>query len=148
MKRYAIELIVGFFVVMGLVAMAYLSIRLGDIEVFGSKGYTIYAVFDSTSGLKEGDVVEIAGVEVGRVEGIRLKDYSSLVGMRIGPGVKIPDDAIASIRTRGLIGEKFVKIIPGGSDRWIEPGAKILDTESTVDIEELISKYIFSLEKK
>lgn len=147
MKRHITELIVGIFVFLGIIAMAYLSITLGDIEVFGKRGYTIYAVFDSISGLREGADVEIAGVLVGRVKRIRLDGPSALVEMRIDEGVRITDDAIASIRTRGLIGERFIKIAPGGSDEWIKPGDKIIDTESSVDIEELISKYIFSIEK-
>lgn len=148
MKRYITESIVGIFVFLGIIAMAYLSITLGDIEVFGKRGYPVYAVFDSVSGLREGADVEIAGVLVGRVERIRLDGPSALVEMRIDEGVRIPDDAIVSIRTRGLIGEKFIKINPGGSDKWIEAGGKIIDTESSVDIEELIGKYIFSLDKK
>ncbi len=148
MKRYGVELAVGIFVVLGIIAMAYLSISLGDVEVFGSRGYPVYAEFDSTSGLKSGADVEIAGVVVGRVDSITLKDYASRVRLNIYPDVKIPEDSIASIRTRGIIGEKFIKINPGGSDKYIEPGGSITDTESSIDIEELVSKYIFSQEKK
>jgi phospholipid/cholesterol/gamma-HCH transport system substrate-binding protein len=147
MKAYTTELVVGVFVVIGVVAMAYLSIKLGDVEIFGTKGYTIYAEFDSTSGLREGAAVEMAGVEIGKIGRIQLKDYLSHVQMRIDNDVKIPDDTIASIRTSGLIGEKFVKLNTGGSDEWMEEGDKISDTESSIDIEELVSKYIFSLEK-
>ncbi len=148
MKRYGVELAVGIFVVLGIIAMAYLSISLGDVEVFGNRGYPVYAEFDSTSGLKSGADVEIAGVVVGRVDSITLKDYASLVRLNIYPDVKIPEDSIASIRTRGIIGEKFIKINPGGSDKYIEPGGRITDTESSIDIEELVSKYIFSQENK
>ncbi len=146
MQKHTTELIVGIFVVLGLAAMTYLSVRLGDVEIFGRKGYMVYAEFDSVSGLREGATVEMAGVEIGKIEKIRLKDFMSLVEMNIKPDVKIPDDTIASIRTSGLIGEKFIKLNPGGSDEWIKDGDKITDTESSVDIEELISKYIFSLE--
>jgi phospholipid/cholesterol/gamma-HCH transport system substrate-binding protein len=146
MRTYIIELIVGIFVVAGIVSMVYLSITLGDVEILGRKGYAVYAVFDSASGLREGAAVEMAGVEIGKIEKIQLKDFLSLIEMRIDPDVKIPEDTIASIRTSGLIGEKLVKLIPGGSDDWIEDGGKIIDTESSIDIEELISKYIFSLE--
>jgi phospholipid/cholesterol/gamma-HCH transport system substrate-binding protein len=89
----------------------------------------------------------MAGVEIGKIGRIQLKDYLSHVQMRIDNDVKIPDDTIASIRTSGLIGEKFVKLNTGGSDEWMEEGDKISDTESSIDIEELVSKYIFSLEK-
>jgi phospholipid/cholesterol/gamma-HCH transport system substrate-binding protein len=146
MRTYIMELIVGIFVVAGIVAMVYLSITLGDVEILGRKGYAVYAVFDSASGLREGATVEMAGVEIGKIEKVQLEDFLSLIEMRIDPDVKIPEDTIASIRTSGLIGEKFVKLIPGGSDDWIEDGGKIIDTESSIDIEELISKYIFSLE--
>lgn len=146
MQKHTTELIVGIFVVLGLAAMTYLSVRLGDVEIFGRKGYMVYAEFDSVSGLREGATVEMAGVEIGKIEKIRLEDFMSLVEMNIKPDVKIPDDTIASIRTSGLIGEKFIKLNPGGSDEWIKDGDKITDTESSVDIEELISKYIFSLE--
>jgi phospholipid/cholesterol/gamma-HCH transport system substrate-binding protein len=119
---------VGIFVVLGLAAMTYLSVRLGDVEIFGSKGYMVYAEFDSVSGLREGAAVEMAGVEIGKIDKIRLKDFMSLVEMNIKPDVKIPYDTIASIRTSGLIGEKFIKLNPGGSDEWIKDGDKISDT--------------------
>lgn len=147
MKEHTTELIVGIFVCVGIAALAYLSIRLGDVEIFSSQGYRVSAEFDSVSGLTDGAAVEIAGVKVGRVKQIQLKDNLSLVEMKIDLGVQISDDAIASVRTKGIIGEKFIKISPGGSDRWIAPGGTILDTESSVDIEELISKYIFSQEE-
>lgn len=148
MKRDNNELLVGLFVVIGALALTYLSIRLGDVRIFGEKGYSIFAEFDSTSGLREEAEVEVAGVVVGRVVRIFLKDYTSIVEMRIKPWIKLPEDTIASIRTRGLIGERFIKMMPGGSERYLRPGEKIRDTESSVDIEELISKYIFSLEEK
>ncbi len=145
MKR--IEFLVGVFVVVGIAAMAYISIKLGDVRVFGQSGYVIFAEFDSVSGLREGADVEIAGVVVGRVEEIRLKDYVSTVKMRIASDVKIPEDSTASIRTRGIIGDKFIEIIPGGSERFLKAGDTIVDTESSINIEELVRKYIFSLEK-
>lgn len=146
MKKNIIEVLVGIFVVIGLASMAYLAIALGDVEVFTSRGYTIYAIFDNSSGLKKGANVEIAGVPIGRVTDISLQDYASLVALKIDPGVKIPDDSIFAIRTNGLIGDKFVKVIPGGSDKWLKNGDRVNDTESSVSIEELISKYIFSLQ--
>lgn len=143
MKKYSIELVVGVFVCIGIVAMIYLSVNLGEVAIFGKEGEIIYAEFDSSSGITENSVVEIAGVKVGSVEEITLKDYFSRVKMRIDPGVKISVDSIASVRTKGIIGEKFIKISAGGSDEWIAPGGEILNTESSVDIEELIGKYIF-----
>jgi phospholipid/cholesterol/gamma-HCH transport system substrate-binding protein len=137
------ETLVGLFVVVGIVSLAWLSIRLGKLEVVGDRGYTVLAEFDSVAGLKNGAVVEIAGVEVGRVKAIGLDSYRALVSMSIDPDVKLQDDAIVSIRTKGLIGEKYVRITPGGSDTLVKPGGKIRDTEDPIDIEHLISNYIF-----
>ena len=142
MKRGNLELVVGVFVLVGLACLAYLALHLGKMEVFGS-GYRVVANFDNISGLKSGAAVEVAGGEVGRVESIKLtrQDQAKLV-MHINPGVKIYDDAIASIRTKGIIGDKFVKLSPGSSGKPIPNGGKIRDTEGAVEWEELISKYI------
>ena len=144
MKKYSAELTVGIFVVLGIVALAYLSIRLGDVRLFGQDGYLVYAEFSSSEGLNEGSPVEIAGVEAGTVEVISLENYSSLVKMRIKDGVLLPEDTIASIRSTGLIGEKHIKLNPGGSDTVLKNGDRITDTEPSISIEELISKYVFS----
>ncbi|MFZ5453617.1 MAG: outer membrane lipid asymmetry maintenance protein MlaD [Thermodesulfobacteriota bacterium] len=142
MKRGSLELVVGVFVLAGLACLAYLAVHLGKIELFGG-GYRVVANFDNISGLKSGAAVEVAGVDVGRVESINLTtgDRAQLVFL-LKPGVKIYDDAIASIRTKGIIGDKFVKLSPGGSGKIIPNGGKIRDTESAVEWEELISKYI------
>ncbi|MDD2902262.1 MAG: outer membrane lipid asymmetry maintenance protein MlaD [Syntrophales bacterium] len=142
MKRGSLELVVGVFVLAGLACLAYLAVHLGKLELFGG-GYRVVANFDNISGLKSGAAVEVAGVDVGLVESIHLTtgDRAKLV-LRIKPGVKIYDDAIASIRTKGIIGDKFVKLSPGGSGKLIPNGGKIRDTESAVEWEELISKYI------
>lgn len=144
MRRYGIEFFVGIFVVIGIGAMAYISIRLGDIGVFGQQGYPIFAEFDSISGLREGADVEIAGVVVGKVEKIKLRDYLAVVKMRIDSSVKIPEDSTVSIRTRGIIGDKFIEIVPGGSEKILKPGSLIVNTESSINIEELVRKYLFS----
>ncbi len=143
MKRFTMETAVGLFVVVGIASLAYLAIKLGKLEVIGSRGYTVLAEFDSVAGLKNGAVVEIAGVEVGRVTNIDLKNYRAVVAMSIDPGIKLQDDAIVSIRTKGLIGEKYVRITPGASDKLVQPGGKLRDTEDPVDMEQLISNYVF-----
>ena len=142
MKRGNLELVVGLFVLLGLSCLAYLAIHLGKMEVWGS-GYQVTAQFDNISGLKVGAAVEVAGVDVGRVESIKLSpgDQAKLV-LRLEPGLKLRDDAIASIRTKGIIGDKFVKLSPGNSEKVISHGGKIRTTESAVEWEELISKYI------
>jgi len=145
MKKYSMETVVGIFVLMGLVCIGYLTIKLGKMEIVGGDHYELYARFNSVAGLRPGNAVELAGVEIGRVENIALDQERdmALVTLRIKKGVGITDDAIASVKTSGLIGDKFINISPGGSDTLIQPGGTITDTESPVDIEELISKYIF-----
>jgi phospholipid/cholesterol/gamma-HCH transport system substrate-binding protein len=143
MKRLTIETLVGLFVVAGIASLAYLSIKLGKLEVIGNRGYTVLAEFDSVAGLRNGAVVEIAGVEVGRVKEIRLKEYRAVVAMVIDPSVRLQDDAIVSIRTKGLIGEKYVRITPGASETIVPPGGRLRETEDPVDMEQLISNYIF-----
>ncbi len=143
MKKIDIELTVGIFIIAGIICLGYLSIRLGGMEVLGSNGYDLYAYFANSGGLKKGASVMIAGVEVGKVKDISLEDYQAKVVMSIMQGVEIQEDAIASIKTKGLIGEKYISISPGGSDRVLKPGERIRETESAVDIEQLISKYAF-----
>ncbi len=144
MKRANLETIVGVFVLIGILCLGYLSVKLGKMELFGGDYYQIYADFDSVSGLKSGASVEIAGVEVGRVARITFepKTETARVYLQIKQGTKLTDDVIASVRTRGIIGDKFVKLSPGGSDKFIPPGGKIKSTESSIDIEEMISHYI------
>ena len=134
---------VGLFMIAGILCLGYLSIKLGKMEVFGSKGYELQATFSNSGGLKAGSGIIIAGVEVGRVKSVALEDYQAYVVMNLPSDVKIQEDAIASIRTKGLIGEKYVDITPGGSDKTIPPGGKIRETQPAVDLEELVSKYVF-----
>ncbi len=143
MRKFDLELAVGIFMIAGMVCLAYLTIKLGQLEVLGDKGYEIQAVFSSSGGLKTGSSVVIAGVEVGRVKKVVLDDYQARVTMSLPLEVKIQEDAIASIKTKGLIGEKYVEISPGGLDENLEPGGVIRDTQPPIDIEQLISKYIF-----
>jgi phospholipid/cholesterol/gamma-HCH transport system substrate-binding protein len=142
MKKGNLELVVGVFVLAGLACLAYLAVHLGKMEVFGH-GYQVSANFDNISGLKSGAAVEVAGVEVGRVESIKLtRQDQARVVMRLHPGLKLYNDAIASIRTKGIIGDKFVKLSPGSSGKVIANGGKIRDTESAVEWEDLIAKFI------
>ena len=143
MRRSALDVAVGVFLLIGILALGWLSVRLGRVDLFSSPGYVVFADFPSVGGLKAGSSVEIAGVEIGRVDGITLSDYQARVAMTIRGDIKLQEDAIASIKTRGLIGEKFIKINPGGSEKLIKPNGKITEVEPPVDIEELISKYVF-----
>lgn len=143
MERTKVNVAVGLFLVLGILALGYLSIRLGRVSFLGGTGYLVTADFPSVGGLKAGSGVEIAGVLVGRVESIGLADYQARVTLRLNGDVKIQDDAIASIKTKGLIGEKYIRISPGGSDKIIPPNGRIREVEAPIDLEELISKYIF-----
>jgi len=143
MERTKINIAVGLFVVVGILALGYLSIKLGKVSFLGGGGYLVIVDFPSVGGLKSGSTVEIAGVEVGRVDAIGLADYQARVLLRIRPGIRLQEDVIASIKTKGLIGEKYVRISPGGSDKIIPPNGKIREVEAPVDFEELLSKYIF-----
>ena len=143
MRRSLLDLAVGVFVLLGILALAWLSIRLGKVDFVGGHTYTVTADFPSAGGLKSGSSIEIAGVEIGRVSAVQLANYQARVVMSIRNGVKLTEDSIASIKTRGLIGEKFVQISPGGSERVIKPGGKITEVEPPIDLEELLSKYVF-----
>jgi phospholipid/cholesterol/gamma-HCH transport system substrate-binding protein len=148
MKRFNIEIAVGIFLVAGFICFAYLSVKLGDVRIFGEKTYPLSARFHSVSGLKEGDVVEMAGVKIGTVKRINLdpEDYEAVVQLELGQEVRLQEDSIASIRTAGIIGSKYVDITPGGLEEIIQPGGEIFETESAINLEKLVSKYIF--EKK
>jgi len=143
MKRSALDLGVGIFVLVGLLALAWLSANLGRVDLLGQRGYVVSADFPSVGGLKAGSAIEIAGVEIGRVDRILLQDYQARVVMVIQPEIKLQEDSIASIKTKGLIGERYVRISPGGSEKAIPPNGRIREVEPPVDIEELLSKYIF-----
>jgi len=145
MKRTSVELGVGIFVLIGIACVGYLTIRLGKMELLGNEHYYLNARFNSVSGLKAGASIEIAGVQVGQVDSISLdiKDNVALVRMKIRKDVELTDDTIASVKTSGLIGDKYLKLSPGGSDHILKAGDTLTETESALDIEELISKYAF-----
>ncbi len=138
------EAAVGFFVMIGFICLAYLTIKLGKMELFNSNGYTVFAIFSSVSGLKTGAEIDIAGVKVGRVKSIRLdkKLPQAIVELQLNNDIQLTDDSIASVKTSGLIGDKYISIDPGGG-KPLASGGEITDTESAIDIESLISKYIF-----
>ena len=143
MRRVDLEVVVGIFLLIGIFALGWISVRLGKMEVFGLGGYVVYADFPSVGGLKKGATVEIAGVEVGRVQDIALVSYRARVTMVVNDGVELQEDTIASVKTKGLIGEKYVRLSPGASNELIAPGGKIREVEPPVDLEELIGSVIF-----
>lgn len=132
----------------GFLAFGYLSLQMGEFSIFDlEKNYRLDAEFDNVSGLKVGAVVEIAGVGVGKVAKIELGEQGlARVEMLIKSEVNISADAIASIRTQGLIGDKYIKIIQGADEEMLADGDGIFDTQSSIDFEALVSKYIFKAE--
>ena len=143
MKRIDVELLVGLFMIFGIACFSYLSVKLGRMEIIGDKGYRLYAEFSEIGGLKNGASAEIAGVEVGRVKSISLSDYQARVELQINSGIKIQKDSIAAIKTKGLLGEKYIQISPGGDEDIIPPGGKIRETQPPLDLERAIGNFIF-----
>lgn len=139
------EYSVGAFVLLGTACLAWLALQLGDFDLGSDRSRQVFARFSSVSGLREGAYVEVAGVRAGYVHRITLDParYEALVEMHLDPAVRLQADTIASIRTAGLIGDRFVKLSPGGDDTLIPPGGEIVETEPAISLEELISKYIF-----
>jgi phospholipid/cholesterol/gamma-HCH transport system substrate-binding protein len=146
MNRIKTETVVGLFLLVGLVAVALLAVKLGGVGDFDSDHYVLKARFTSSSGLKVGSDVEVAGVVVGKVKQITLDpdEYESVVEISLPNSVDVQEDAIASVRSTGLIGGKFIKISPGGADELLKVGDEIAETESAVNLEELIGKYMFN----
>lgn len=144
MKKYSKETQVGVFVLVGFLAIAYMSVKLGNVHLFGDDFYAIKAKFNDVTGLKVNAPVQMYGVELGFVEAIGIDQDSglSVVTLKVRKDVQLTDDTIASVKTSGLIGDKYVKLSRGGGEA-LKPGAVLRDTESSIDLEELISKYVF-----
>jgi len=140
-----IEIIVGMFVFVGIASMFYMALKLGEVGGLGTSGYHLTAAFDDVGGVRAGADVMIAGVVVGRVDDVHLNERDqALVSMRIHDEIKITSDAIASIRTKGIIGDRFVRIGQGGDDVILTDGEEVMETEPAISLENLVSKYIFS----
>ncbi len=145
MKKYTQETVVGIFVVVGLFAIAYMTVKLGNVGFLGEQSYSLYGKFTSVSGLRVGNPVNMLGLEVGRVESFKMdqENQVAVVEFKINNGIQIYDDAIASIKTEGLIGDKYISIDAGGGGDLLADGDIITDTESPTDIMDLVSKYAF-----
>lgn len=145
MRQSSVELGVGIFVLLGIICIGYLTIRLGEVEVLRDNYYYLNARFTSVTGLKVGAQVEIAGVQVGQVDGISLdsKELVALVRLKIKESVQISEDSIASVQTAGLLGDRFIELSPGGSDQTLKSGDRIIETEPALNVESLIRKYAF-----
>jgi len=139
------EITVGIFVFLGIMAMAWMAIKLGQVGGLGSAGYNVSATFEDAGGLRAGADVMLAGVSIGRVAYVQLKGQEeALLQLEIQQGVDLTTDAIAAVRTKGIIGERYIRISQGADDEVIEDHGEIEETESAINIEDLISKYIFS----
>jgi phospholipid/cholesterol/gamma-HCH transport system substrate-binding protein len=145
MKKYSKETIVGIFVVIGLASIGYMTVKLGNVGFLGDNTYSLYANFSTVTGLREGNPVNMLGLEIGKVEKFSMdqENQQVLVHFKINKGIEIYDDAIASVKTEGLIGDKYVAVDPGGGGDLLANGDTITDTNSPTDIMDLISKYAF-----
>ncbi len=146
MNRATIDLWVGIFVTLGIAALLFLSLRVGNLlTTTNVPGYRIEARFDNLTGLKPRAPVKAAGVVVGRVERIRLdtKTYEGVVTLRIDQGYQFSRDTIASVLTAGLLGEVYVGLDAGGDPQMLADGGKITKTQSAVIIEKLIGQFLF-----
>jgi phospholipid/cholesterol/gamma-HCH transport system substrate-binding protein len=145
MKKYSMETTVGIFVFISLLCIGYMTIKLGNVSFLGDDFYSLFVRFTSVSGLRVGSPVEMVGIKIGRVEKLTVdqEDQAAVAELKIKKGIKVYGDAIASIKTSGLIGDKFIQIDPGGSEEILKPGERIIDTQAAIDIEELIGKYAF-----
>jgi len=140
MSKLSAEAKVGVFVVIGIVILAYMSMKVGKLSLSRDKGYPVQVYFDSATGLALDVPVEIAGVEVGRVSKIELADGKALVTLRINSGVKITKDAKALIRTRGILGDKYVELVSGSPEApLIKPGERIVRTAPHTDLDMLMN---------
>lgn len=146
MKKSSIETSVGIFVLIGILCVGYLTVKLGKMELLGDNYYSVYADFHSATGLKSGGNVEMAGVRIGQIEDIVLLPNIKIarVKLKIDNSITLSVDVIASVKTAGLLGDRYLSLTPGGSDEYLEAGDSIEETESALDIEDLISKYVFS----
>jgi len=145
MKKNTLEITVGLFMLIGFGAFVYLALQLGEVSIFGNGNtYIIKAEFDNVAGIKKGAAVQVAGVVVGNVVGIELdEDDIALLSLKIDNTLKLPVDSIASVKSQGIIGDKYIQLTVGGDEQLFKPGDHLVDTESSVDIESLISKFAF-----
>ena len=145
-RTFTVEFLVGLFAIVGVLCFGYLSINIAGLSLLETGYYEVTAEFDNISGLEVGASVAIAGVPVGEVTTIALRNSLAFVTFKVEDKVTLHDDDIAVIRTKGIIGERYLKILPGASEELIPKGGQIADTESVVDFEEIVGKLIHRLE--
>lgn len=147
MNRTVLDLWVGFFVAIGVAALLFLAMKVGNVS--GSQLVTPYqltARFDNVGGLKPRGPVKSAGVVVGRVSDIHFdpKTYEAVVTMNIDSRYHFPKDTFAAIYTSGLLGEQFIGLDVGGDEKMLQPGQAFNKTQSAVVLEKLISQFLFN----
>lgn len=144
MKQTKLEITVGAFVIVGFAAIAYLALKIGAGLLVGTDTYVVTARFEDAAGLGNGRKVSLSGVTVGKVESVRLDpdNYGALVTLWVRSDVKLPADTVVSIRTNGLLGDKFVSLRPGVSKELVKPGGALARTESATDIETALSQFM------
>ena len=149
MKNNTLEMVVGLFMIIGFAAFVYLALQLGEVSFLtNSKTYIIKAEFNNVAGVKKGASVQVAGVDVGQVVDIKLgEDAYAVLSLQVDNSLKIPTDSMASVKSQGIIGDKYIQLSLGGDEKLFKPGDLIRDTESSLDIESLISKFAFGSAK-
>lgn len=145
MKSQVTDVIVGIFLIVGFAALGWLALQLGEVPwLAAGRSYTLYGEFNNVSGVKAGADIQISGVKVGTVKDLALNDQSfAVVAMQLNREVEVPVDSMASVKSQGIIGDKFIQISLGGDELVFKDGETISDTESALDIESLISKFAF-----
>ncbi len=145
MKKYSMQTVVGIFVVIGIICIAYTSVKLGQVSFFQSDTYTLYARFTTVEGLRVGSPVDVFGIQAGSISYLGIDNQQQLaqVTMKVNRGIQVYSDASAAVKSMGLIGDKYVRIDPGGAGALLKPGGTITNTTAEPDIEDLLGKYIF-----
>jgi phospholipid/cholesterol/gamma-HCH transport system substrate-binding protein len=141
------EITVGAFVLAGGVALAYLSLALGAIEI-GPTHYSLFARFAAVGDLKRGAPVKVAGVKIGAVQDISLENYAAEVRLEIDRDIKLPSDTIGSIRVLGLLGDSYISLSPGGSEKDLSAGDHLTHTEPAIELIDLLAKFILGSSKE
>lgn len=149
MRKNSLEMVVGLFMLIGFGAFVYLALQLGEVPfITNSNTYTLRAEFDNVSGVKKGATVQVAGVVVGEVSSVSLGENEvAVLSLEIDKSLKVPIDSMASVKSQGIIGDKYIQLSIGGDMELFEPGGLLLDTESSLDIESLVSKFAFGSAK-
>ncbi len=150
MKNNTVEMIVGLFILIGFAAFGYLALQLGEVPFLtAGKSYIVKAEFTNVAGVKKGASVQIAGVVVGEVSAIELGKHAyAILSLQLDNSIKVPTDSMASVKSQGIIGDKYIQLSLGGDEKLFKAGEMIVDTESAVDIESLISKFAFGSAKQ